>query len=161
MNHDNKGDTMNQHAKGEAVNTTRKEKGCTCENHYDDGIHEYTCALNISQQKGTTRKQGHTEGPWRYQPPLGEGDHAVLSEKITNFGNFYVAVVHGGKQAEANARLIAAAPELLEALKDIANTPLEVEGYNSFNAVRGRFVSMKVRARAAIETIISSTECTP
>lgn len=44
----------------------------------------------------------------------------------------------------------ASAPEMLEALKEIAEVPLNVAGYNSIQAVRLRFVSMQTVARAAL-----------
>lgn len=53
----------------------------------------------------------HTPGPWRVIPEhemvVGAGDATVVYELNTN---------------EDDARLIAAAPELLEALKDVAQT---------------------------------------
>ena len=63
----------------------------------------------------------HTEGPWEHSAPMGEGDHAILSDKVTSYGNFYVATIPNGnhEQAEANAKLIAAAPDLLAAAVDL------------------------------------------
>ena len=61
----------------------------------------------------------HTRGPWEMMPPLGEGNYSVMSSKVNAGGNWYVAEIHNGSHAEAqaNARLIAAAPELLDALR--------------------------------------------
>jgi len=60
-----------------------------------------------------------TPGPWQVLPPLGEGDYSVHSERVTAYGNCYVAVIPNcpHAEAEANARLIAAAPELLKAVQ--------------------------------------------
>ena len=61
----------------------------------------------------------HTPGPWEMMPPLGEGNYSVMSSKVNAGGNWYVAEIPNGSHAEAqaNARLIAAAPELLDALR--------------------------------------------
>lgn len=66
----------------------------------------------------------HTPGPWTILPPCGEGDFGVLSNKVNAGGNFYVATLPNGSHAEsaANARLIAAAPDLLAALRTRSNT---------------------------------------
>lgn len=61
-----------------------------------------------------TNKPKGTPGPWSYLPPLGEGLHAVLSDKVNEGGNFYVAQCN---RAE-DARLIAAAPAMREALRE-------------------------------------------
>lgn len=53
----------------------------------------------------------HTPGPWRVVP-TGAGNVLIQSDSVSQT----VATVHGAEQA-ANARLIAAAPELLEALQ--------------------------------------------
>ena len=61
---------------------------------------------------------GHTPGPWTYAGRLGFG-HLVDPN---------IAVAYGGEgsgrtdQGEANARLIAAAPDLLEAVREIVAT---------------------------------------
>jgi hypothetical protein len=52
----------------------------------------------------------HTPGPWKAE------DNAVFSNRMC------LAICYGAR-IPANARLIAAAPELLAALKDIARTP--------------------------------------
>ena len=62
----------------------------------------------------TTTSTAHTAGPWRstYSEPLGYGVEAVDGIQA-------IALIHtnGIHAAEANARLIAAAPELLEVCK--------------------------------------------
>jgi hypothetical protein len=54
----------------------------------------------------------HTTGPWQVETDT--------TNIITSTGD-YVAVVylHGTEETKANARLIAAAPELLDALRDL------------------------------------------
>ena len=57
----------------------------------------------------------HTPGPWAAV------EHGVICEKCTSHGNFYVCglIDPDNDEDKANARLIAAAPELLEALKSV------------------------------------------
>ena len=63
----------------------------------------------------------YTPGPWEAMTPLGPGDYAVLSKSVNAGGNFHIATLPNGshKEAKANARLIAAAPEMAEALADL------------------------------------------
>ncbi len=68
----------------------------------------------------------HTPGPWTYQPEERDGEPAAAPSFFTIHAPHYFADVHvlvgepGWARAEADARLIAAAPELLEALRWIA-----------------------------------------
>ena len=70
-----------------------------------------------------------TPGPWNFHP----SDEYVNSFDVMCEEGYYVATTHDGvredKNADANARLIAAAPDLLEALKrckfDSLNMTLE------------------------------------
>lgn len=56
----------------------------------------------------------HTPGPWDVQDPLGGGPNEWIFAD-----GLYIAEVDGEREeADANARLIAAAPDLLAALKD-------------------------------------------
>jgi len=58
----------------------------------------------------------HTPGPWAAHDDDGTGTlPCVLSDKVNMSGNFYVAQCN----VFADARLIASAPELLEALRAI------------------------------------------
>lgn len=59
----------------------------------------------------------HTPGPWEVF------DGIILCEKINSYGNWYVAGIQREhtKEDKANLRLISAAPDLLEALKDLLN----------------------------------------
>ena len=57
----------------------------------------------------------HTPGPWDIQDPLGGGSR----NKWIYADGLFIAEVDGEREeAEANGRLIAAAPDLLAALKD-------------------------------------------
>lgn len=85
---------------------------------------------NLIEQEGKTMEAKHTPGPWGkhkefiYHGSLRGGliaqvyDRAALNRtKADHAKNITM------DQAEANARLIAAAPELLEALEEIAAMP--------------------------------------
>lgn len=60
----------------------------------------------------------HTPGPWALSHVCG-GNYTVLPESHKKHASHAIASVHEnhGEENAANARLIAAAPELLEALK--------------------------------------------
>lgn len=70
----------------------------------------------------------HTQGPWSY---IGNGDVVAKSEKYCggekDIASVFLTV---NDEDEANARLIAAAPELLEALKVLADYVDECTGDN-------------------------------
>jgi hypothetical protein len=63
----------------------------------------------------TQTKVGHTPGPWVWEPETG-GAQDVLAPNEPK-GHKLVAVVWGNTNIPANARLIAAAPDMLEALR--------------------------------------------
>jgi hypothetical protein len=76
------------------------------------------------------REAGHTPGPWRATPNgygrwFVHGGPDLISDGT---GTSYQALVCGGNNhdtlTEANARLIAAAPELYEVLADIMENPI-------------------------------------
>lgn len=62
-----------------------------------------------------TTKSAHTPGPWRLGPIHSDGSFAIHSNK----GSIVHAIPFGStlQDRDANARLIAAAPEMLEALE--------------------------------------------
>lgn len=65
----------------------------------------------------TIKKTEHTPGPWRYE--LRQGMYPAV-EIGGKWQRIYVPPpLHGVKECEANARLLAAAPELLAACKAI------------------------------------------
>lgn len=89
------------------------------------------------------RNGAHTPGPWSALPLNDEDDFDVMTASVlvhNGRGTFTAqALGHTSKEVVANARLIAAAPELMEALRAI---------------VEDRYVeklgSLKLRARTAI-----------
>ena len=84
------------------------------------------------QKSSITR---YTRGPWRTRVPvtpitkLAADDRMVLARAFDGSERAIVDRVRGGtpEQANANALLIAAAPDLLEALKDWQNYDLTLE----------------------------------
>jgi hypothetical protein len=64
----------------------------------------------------------HAPGPWKHKAVHGEPNQSMILADDRS-GNWIMAVQHQGEfmpeKQEANARLIAAAPELLEALTSI------------------------------------------
>lgn len=75
----------------------------------------------------------HTPGPWRVQGTGIWGGHADgLERLIAGLWTHYV----GQQQTEANARLIAAAPELLEALKALLSPDAEGDVDMAIAAIR-------------------------
>jgi hypothetical protein len=64
----------------------------------------------------TTQAVGHTPGPWKALPDTGSESFAF---EVTGQRMEGVALVYAyDTPSDANARLIAAAPDLLEALRD-------------------------------------------
>lgn len=113
-------------------------------------------------------KTQHTPGPWTID--VWDYSHANPPRKELNVqsATLLLATVawDEGKEnpftvqnetAQANARLIAAAPDLLEALQEIAERGL-VEGYNSADALRLRLVATQSIARAAIAKATGQTQ---
>ena len=81
----------------------------------------------------------HTEGPWVASVPKKEKH--MQARWITGNG-FFIAKAYGhdGQPVDGNARLIAAAPELLDALRDLlyaATLPMKErrEGWDSARAL--------------------------
>jgi len=75
---------------------------------------------------------GHTPGPWRVEDETELGGFAVYAEYNGQFGRKTAIICsrnrweHQAAASLANARLIAAAPDLLSALRDLA---VVVSGY--------------------------------
>ena len=80
------------------------------------------------------KQQQHTPGPWAYIVPDG---HVVRHPQIySDFGPVANATWLGENkldQLNANARLIAAAPELLEALEEIVSAA-DGDGWSQLDA---------------------------
>jgi hypothetical protein len=75
----------------------------------------------------------HTKGPWRY-----EVCDAEMNARVTGKGGHFVATVWSGKAREtgvvlANARLIAAAPEVTEAADALLGKLEVMNGCNPYD----------------------------
>lgn len=98
-----------------------------------------------------------TAGPWEFVPKLTASENHkgffVRAEKTTRNGKWAFAEVQpgdeDGKLGEANARLIAAAPELLDALQELDNCISETRGTDATEALS--------KARAAIAKATGET----
>jgi hypothetical protein len=97
----------------------------------------------------------HTPGPWQLiKPGIGYFDDLKALEGRTwgvaadSFGDKLHTIVRGTE--EANARLIAAAPEMLEALRDAACTLLSADGCEMEYGVAKDLSALLKRLNAAI-----------
>ena len=95
----------------------------------------------------------HTPGPWHIKPYRNFRKCIWASFETNPYPLAHVPVMGHQKHVDANARLIAAAPELLEALKDLAQSIV----WKEFGECRGFSDSMPLpvitsveKARAAI-----------
>lgn len=93
----------------------------------------------------TQTKTSHTPGPWRADRNV-EGDWEIHAATEHSELSFWIATVHAEtpkEQTEANARLIAAAPELLEiARRALEYAPNEIEA-NKCRAAIAKAEGMK------------------
>lgn len=90
----------------------------------------------MAEQSVTEKKAAHTPGPWVFEPgPHGDPDFEDIAFLIAEqrpggeaIGIICSPVMSG--DVEANARLIAAAPDLLEALKALhRNVDMDLCGF--------------------------------
>lgn len=79
----------------------------------------------------------HTKGPWKVEKmPDDGGEFSIFS----NTGIYVALTVGGTDSEEANARLIAAAPDLLEALEqlfrigDVYRSAIEHDAYGEYGS---------------------------
>lgn len=72
---------------------------------------------------------GHTPGPWVAKELYGGNRRwVVLHEETINGGSFKRRLDWSGQMDEANARLIAAAPDMLDALKMVRDYIVTMKG---------------------------------
>jgi hypothetical protein len=79
----------------------------------------------------------YTPGPWSWDTDP-NGDRWIIGDKSTWVPRIAKIPRYSEMPNEANARLIAAAPELVEALREVMNyaTPFSVIGDNAFDKAR-------------------------
>ena len=87
----------------------------------------------------------HTPGPWNVQRNVVNYRSGRTALEIRGAGDDLIATLPGCDRDAVNARLIAAAPDLLEALKKIANLD-----YRGTNYTENILVDAIAVARAAI-----------
>lgn len=93
-------------------------------------------------------KTTHTPGPWRYDRANGSpttGEHMIAGAKPG-----YLAEVRdcGSGDVSANARLIAAAPDLLAALEKCCSYLADINGCNLIDGDDCGSIYMRKRAKA-------------
>lgn len=101
---------------------------------------------------------GHTKGPWRIR--VNSHDDQDTCDKSICGDIFVLAEMKGPQYShqEANARLIAAAPDLLDALQWMVDNdetnegdePVESLGWQSWNEMNSYWIDGRNRALAAI-----------
>ena len=70
----------------------------------------------------------HTPGPWEFVPEEGNGLHTIWTGQTGVYG-ILIARTCFAPNSENNARLIASAPDLPEALENIVNRHYCVDAY--------------------------------
>lgn len=103
----------------------------------------------------------HTPGPWEVTPNggiAGNGQNVVCNDISTllNYGGLPIG--NGFGEAEANARLIAAAPDLLAALQALRGAFVHIPGDDAGNKVRTAIFDKCPNVRAAINQARAAIE---
>lgn len=102
----------------------------------------------------------HTAGPWKVRLDAVTADRGHKRHAIESVGGFWTAEVVGGidrEQQAANARLIASAPELLEALQELAACHTESAGLTMSMAVnQDEFNAMLERSHEWVERAVAA-----
>lgn len=101
---------------------------------------------------------GHTPGPWCAEPADMFGDHNIVLGDNADDARAIAAVVsnlRAPSEVEANARLIAAAPDLLEACQELIGVIDSVDGEADYSkeewaALGSAKLHAEDRIRAAI-----------
>jgi hypothetical protein len=84
-------------------------------------------------------KAQYTPGPWVTEPPSKQTCRACWTVWPTDGDHAFVTTITQGYRAEANTQLIAAAPELLEALENLlacVNVRIDDPRIGQFDAAR-------------------------
>lgn len=92
----------------------------------------------------------YTRGPWkagRLPARVGDG-FGYGGESTVILGDGLVIILESGR--EADAKLIAAAPDLLEALKDILEYTSEMDGHEDWPPLRSAARAAIVKAKGGL-----------
>lgn len=95
-----------------------------------------------------TEQEKHTPGPWSAAPVLSFGEFEIAGankEEVALIYGYSGGDEPGANPSEANARLIAAAPELLEALKAVLDDKTRTY---AVRCMKARAVIAKAEGRA-------------
>ena len=100
-----------------------------------------------------SEKQTHTPGPWSIEDCT-PGESTGLCFAINSENNVIARTTDGWKEAQANARLIASAPELLEMCKLFEECMANLDGASepfdtSYELSKVRAVLAKVEGESA------------
>ena len=99
----------------------------------------------------------HTPGPWTFKTDDRTGDNGIMAPGTGVFAEAYAEIRRSGENARAealdNARLITAAPDLLETLQAELQSLLEDLGTAESSAVEGLMARI-----TRIETVIDKAE---
>lgn len=92
----------------------------------------------------------HTPEPWDYLPPIGPGEHGVMSKEVNATGTFYVATCHEAANAAHIVECVNERPALLAEIKALRDALDQ-----SVMAMRSSFQSLPViaalkKSRAAL-----------
>lgn len=89
----------------------------------------------------------HTKGKWETRPTQSDLDIAYDIENETE----PICAVYRKPEAQANAKLIAAAPELLEALTEIFKTYREMQSEPHYHLLQADIKKIMDESKAAIK----------
>lgn len=95
----------------------------------------------------TAEKPTHTPGPWKVNGQAGYAGHTVIDTNGRSVAAFPSSSKRPKSERDANARLIASAPELLAALKDLEAFADHV--FDNDEWAKGHGVMVKARAAIA------------
>jgi len=98
----------------------------------------------------------HTPGPWRLTPYS-----SIVGRGVVANGGIVIATIHGDPHpsAEANARLIATAPELLEALRELLASQLtQMPSYEAGKDAQDAWADRRANARNNAAAAIAKSE---
>jgi hypothetical protein len=102
-------------------------------------------------------KQGHTPGPWSFSDNTNMASgktHYTVYSNDDGYSRLVICdtpYVKNFKHHEANARLIAAAPELLEALEDVTDQMESIMRVSGFSYDGGPLNAARAAIRKATE----------